>query len=85
MTAVVLGYLILISIDIYAFFLRFSLSIAIKKAYHTRKSHHIIKLLEFRQEYSAARRICNYLFGINENVMKQSLVYVTINFPRERN
>ena len=68
MTVTVFGSLILISID----FLRFYFSVfslvlvSIEKIYQTRELvfHRLAKHLEFRQKYSAARRIFNSLLGV---------------------
>ena len=53
------GYLILISMEVYAL-------VSIEKTYQTLKTvfDHISKYLEVRQKYSATRRIFNSLLGV---------------------
>ena len=67
-TVTVFGYLMLIYIDFYDFnFSVFSfILVSIEKIYQTLETvfHRLSKHLEFRQKYSAARRIFNSLLGV---------------------
>ena len=78
MTVMVFGYLILISMGFYDYFYVFSLVlVSIEKIYQTLQTvfDYISKHLEFRQKYSAARRICNSLLGVLKCGQTRSLVF----------
>jgi len=79
MTVVVFGYLILTTVDFLRFYFSLFLlfSVSIEKIYQTLKTvfEDISKHLEFRQKYSAARRIFNSLLGVWKRGQTRSFVF----------
>ena len=84
MSAMMFGYLILISIGFYDFVPRFLLSFGFDKAYQTLKTlfDYTSKHLEVRQKYSATHRIFNSLVLVFGSVVKHGglscVIYCTL-------